>query len=189
MRIILASQSPRRKELMDKLGLNYEIIVSNADETLQEGLSVKEQSKRLGFIKAKEVFDKLEGDRIVIGSDTIVVKDDVIFGKPKDRQDAIKMIKKFQNDKHQVLTSVAVLVEKDGKYFEDIDCVSSDVYVNKMTEKEIEDWVDTGKAYDKAGAYAIQLEFIKFIERIDGNYGAIIGLPVNKVYEMLKKYI
>ena len=99
------------------------------------------------------------------------------------------MIKKFKNDKHQVLTSVAVLVEKNGKYFENIDYVSSDVYISDMTEKEIEDWVDTGKAYDKAGAYAIQCEFIKFIERIDGNYGSIIGLPVNKVYEILKKYI
>ena len=189
MRIILASQSPRRKELMNLLNLDYEIIVSNADETLVEGLTVEEQSKRLGFIKAKEVFNKLEGDRIVIGSDTIVVKDGVIFGKPKDRQDAINMIKKFKNDKHQVITSVAVLIEKNGKYTEHIDYVSSDVYVNDMTDKEIEEWIDTGKAYDKAGAYAIQLEFMKFIDRIDGNYGAIIGLPVNKVYEILKEYI
>jgi len=189
MKVILASQSPRRRELMDLLNIKYEIIASNVEETLIEGLSVEEQSKRLGFIKAKAVFDELKGDRIVIGSDTIVVKDGKIYGKPKDKQDAINMLKTLKNDKHQVITSVAVLVEKDGQYKEHIDYVVSDVYVSDMSEKEIEEWIDTGKAYDKAGAYAIQLEFVKFIDRIDGNYAAIIGLPINKVYKILKKYI
>ena len=98
MRIILASKSPRRKELMDLLGIDYEIIVSNVDETLEEGLSLEEQSKRLAFIKAKAVFDKIEGDKIVIGSDTIVVKDGKIYGKPKDREDAINMINSIKNE-------------------------------------------------------------------------------------------
>ena len=80
MKVILASKSPRRKELMDLLGIDYEIIVSNADETFEEGLSLREQSKRLGYIKAKAVFDETSGDRIVIGSDTMVLKDDKIYG-------------------------------------------------------------------------------------------------------------
>ena len=189
MRVILASKSPRRKELMDLLGIDYDIIVSNADETLEEGLSLEEQSKRLAFIKAKAVFDKVEGDKIVIGSDTIVVKDGKIYGKPKDREDAINMINSIKNDKHQVITSIAILVQKEGEYKEHIDYVVSDVYVSDMTEKEIEEWVDTGKAYDKAGAYAIQLEFAKYIDRLDGNYGAIVGLPINEVYRILKKYV
>ena len=92
MKVILASKSPRRKELMDFLGIDYEIKVSEVDETLEEGLAIEEQSKRLGYIKAKAVFDQTTGDRIVIGSDTLVVKDNIIFGKPKDRQDAINMI-------------------------------------------------------------------------------------------------
>ena len=96
MKIILASQSPRRKELMDLLNINYEIIVSNADETLEKGLTIEEQAKKLSYIKAKTVFDKTSGDRIVIGSDTMVVKNGKIYGKPKDNQDAFKMLKELK---------------------------------------------------------------------------------------------
>ena len=189
MKVILASKSPRRKELMDLLGIEYEIMVSEADETLEEGLSLEEQSKKLGYIKAKAVFDKTQGDRIVIGSDTIVVKDGKIFGKPKDREDAFNMIDILKNDKHQVFTSIAILVQKDGKYDEHIECDITNVYVSDMSKEEINAWLDTEKAYDKAGAYAIQLEFAKYIERIDGNYGTIVGIPINKVYRILKQYI
>jgi len=189
MKVILASKSPRRKELMELLGRDFEIMVSEVDETLEEGLSLEEQSKKLGYIKAKAVFDKTSGNRIVIGSDTLVVKDEKLFGKPKDKQDAINMIEALKNDKHQVITSIAVLVEKDGKYEEYLDCDIVDVYVSDMTQDEIEAWVNTGKAYDKAGAYAIQLEFAKYIEKIDGNYESIVGLPLNKVYKILKQYI
>ena len=189
MRVILASKSPRRKELMDLLGIDYEIIVSEADETIEEGLTLEEQSKRLGLVKAKAVFDQTSGDRIVIGSDTLVVKDGKLFGKPKDREDAINMINAIKNDKHQVITSVAILVQKDGEYKEYLDCDITDVYVADMTDKEIESWIDTGKAYDKAGAYAIQLEFAKHIEKIDGSYSSMVGLPINKVYNILKEYI
>lgn len=189
MKVILASKSPRRKELMDLLGIDYEIMVSDVDETLEEGLSLEEQSKKLGYIKAKAVFDKTSGDRIVIGSDTLVVKDGKLFGKPKSRENAINMIEDLKNDKHQVITSIAILVEKDGKYEEYLDCDITDVYVSDMSKEEIESWIDTGKAYDKAGAYAIQLEFSKHIEKIDGNYNSVIGLPINKVYKVLKNYI
>ena len=189
MKVILASKSPRRKELMDLLGINYEIMISEADETIEEGLTLEEQSKRLGFIKAKAVFDKTSGDRIVIGSDTLVVKDGKLFGKPKDREDAINMINTIKNDKHQVITSVVILIQKDGEYKEYLDCDITDVYVADMSQKEVEEWIDTGKAYDKAGAYAIQLEFAKHIEKINGNYDSVIGLPINKVYNILKEYI
>ena len=189
MRVILASKSPRRKELMDLLGINYEIMVSNVDETLEKGLPIEEQSKRLGFMKAKAIFDKTQNDRIVIGSDTLVVKNNQLFGKPKDRQDAIRMIQSLKNGKHQVITSLAVLVEKNGKYEEYVDADVVDVYISDMTQKEIEEWVDTGKAYDKAGAYAIQAEFAKFIERVEGNYNTIVGLPLHKLYQILKKIL
>lgn len=189
MKVILASKSPRRKELMDLLGIDYEIMVSEADETLEEGLSLEEQSKKLGYIKAKAVFDKTVGDRIIIGSDTMVVKDGKLFGKPKDKQDAVDMLNALKNDKHQVITSIAVLIQKDDKYEEYLDCDIADVYVSDMSDEEIEEWLSTGKAYDKAGAYAIQDEFAKFIDKIDGNYATIVGLPINKVYKVLKKYI
>lgn len=189
MKVILASKSPRRKELMDLLGIDYEIMVSEADETLEDGLSLEEQSKRLGYIKAKAVFDKTAGDRIIIGSDTLVAKDEKLLGKPKDKQDAINMIKFLKNDKHQVITSIAILIQKGNEYKEYIDSDITDVYVSDMSQEEIEAWVETGKAYDKAGAYAIQEEFSKHIEKIDGNYSSIVGLPINKVYKILKKYI
>ena len=190
MKVILASKSPRRKELMDLLGIDYEIIVSNADETLKEGLSFEEQSKRLGYIKAKAVFDETSGDRIVIGSDTMVMKDGKLYGKPKDREDAIRMLNELKNDKHQVFTSLAILVQKGDKYEEYIDCDTTDVYFSDIPEIEIERWVDSGEAYDKAGAYGIQSsKFAVFIDKIDGNYSTVVGLPINKVYNILKKYI
>lgn len=189
MKVILASKSPRRKELMNLLGIDYEIMVSEVTETLEENLTLEEQSKKLGYIKAKDIFDKTSGDRIVIGSDTLVVKDGKLLGKPKNREDAIYMINMLKNDKHQVITSVAILIQKDDKYEEYLDCDITDVYVSDMSQEEIEDWINTGKAYDKAGAYAIQLEFTKHIEKIDGNYNSVIGLPINKVYNILKKYI
>ena len=190
MRVILASGSPRRKELMDMLGIDYEIKVSNTDETLEAGLSFEEQSKRLGYIKAKAVFDETEGDRIVIGSDTMVMKNGKLYGKPKDREDAICMLKELKNDKHQVFTSLAILVQKGNEYKEYIDCDTTDVYFTDMTEREIERWVDSGEAYDKAGAYGVQSsKFTVFIDKIDGNYEAIVGLPIHKVYQILKQYI
>lgn len=190
MKVILASKSPRRKELMDLLGIDYEIIVSNADETLEEGMSFEEQSKRLGYIKAKAVFDETSGDRIVIGSDTMVMKDGKLYGKPKDREDAIRMLNELKNDKHQVFTSLGILVQKGEKYEEYIDCDITDVYFSDISEIEIERWVDSGEAYDKAGAYGIQSsKFAVFIDKIDGNYSTVVGLPINKLYNILKKYI
>lgn len=190
MRVILASGSPRRKELMDMLGIDYDIIVSNADETLEEGLALEEQSKKLGYIKAKAVFDETSGDRIVIGSDTMVVKDGKIYGKPKDKQDAINMLNELKNNKHQVFTSLAILVQKGEEYKEYIDCDTTEVYFSDMTEAEIEKWVDSGEAYDKAGAYGVQSsKFAVFIDKINGNYATIVGLPIHKVYNVLKNYI
>lgn len=186
MRVILASQSPRRKELMEALNLDFKVIVSNADESLEEGLNIEEQAKRVSYIKAKTVFDETTGDRVVIGSDTMVVKDGKIYGKPKDRNDAIKMLETLKNAKHTVYTGLAILMEKNGIYKEILDCDSTDVYFKDMTKKEIEKWLDLGKAMDKAGAYAVQGEFMVFIDRIDGNYQTVMGLPIHKVYDHLK---
>lgn len=186
MRIILASKSPRRKELMNLITDNYEVIGSDVDETLEKDLSVITQAKRLAYIKAKKVFDETNDDRIVIGSDTMVVKDNKIYGKPKSREDAITMIKELKNGEHEVITSLAVLVKKDDKYTEYIDYDITNVYIKDMTEEEILNWVESGNAYDKAGAYAIQGEFGVFIDKIDGNYFTVVGLPIHKLYDILK---
>lgn len=189
MKIVLASKSPRRKELMEFITKDFETIVSDVDETFIDGLSIIEQSKRLAYIKAKEVFNMIEDDVIVIGSDTMVVKNDKVFGKPEDRENAINMIKELKNNKHQVITSLAVLVRKNGKYEEYIDYDITEVHIKDMSEDEIIKWVDSNKCYDKAGAYAIQGEFSVFIDKMVGNYFTVVGLPIHKLYDILKKYI
>ena len=188
MKIILASKSPRRKELMNILNVNYDIIVSNADESLDNNLSMEEQSKKLAFSKAKAVFDKTEGDRIVIGADTLVYKNDKKFGKPGNAENAIKMLNELKNSVHQVCTGISILVQKNEMYYEFTDCSTTSIHIKNMTENEILEWIDTGKAFDKAGGYAIQEEFAKFIDKIDGNYSSVVGLPIDKVYDIIKKF-
>lgn len=190
MKVILASKSPRRKELLSMLGIEFDIMVSNEDEQVDNNMSFKDQAEQISYIKAKNIFDKTTGDRIVIGSDTMVVSiDGKIYGKPKDKEDAIKTIKELKNTKHNVITGLCILVQKGNKYIEHIDNDIAEVYINDMTEKEIEKWIDSGEAYDKAGSYAVQGRFGIHIERINGNYSTIVGLPIHKVYKILKEYI
>ena len=165
----------------------FEVIVSDADEKLEEGLTIEEEAKKISYIKAKTVFDETSGDRIVIGSDTMVTKDGRVYGKPKDDQDAFNMLKTLKNDKHQVITGLAVLVERNGQYKEYIDYDIADVYFTDMSDEEIWSWIKTGKASDKAGAYAVQGEFMVHIEKMDGNFSTVMGLPIHKVYDILKK--
>lgn len=189
MRIILASQSPRRKKLMDLINLKYDVIVSNADESFEDGLNIKEQSKRLAYKKAKKVFDETDGDRIVIGSDTMVLKDERVYNKPKDKDDAIRMLHELNGNEHEVITSLSVIIEKNGKIIEYADYDIAEVHIKKMSDEEIMEWVENGKPLDKAGAYAIQSEFAVYVDRIVGNYFTIVGLPIHKLYDVIKEYI
>ena len=189
MRIILASQSKLRKELLLQMGLKFEVIVSKAKETLEEGLSIEEQSKKLAYIKAKTVFDETSGERIVIGSDTMIIKDDKIFGKPKNKEDAINMLKLLKNTNHKVITSLCVLIERNNEYKEYIDYDITEVYFKDMTNDEILHWIDIGNPYDKAGAYELQSPFCVFVKKVDGNFNTVQGLPTQKLYDILKKYI
>lgn len=189
MRIILASKSPRRKELMDLITTNYEVIVSNADETHIANLSIEEESKRLAYIKAKKVFDETSGDRLVIGSDTMVLKDNKVYEKPEDEQDAKRMLQELQGSKQEVISSLCVLIEKDSRYEEYIDYDRAIIYIKNMSEEEIDRWIKIGNPLDKAGGYAVNGEFCVFIDRIEGNYTTTVGMPVHKLYDILKKYI
>lgn len=186
MKIILASKSPRRKELLDLINVKYEVMVSEADETVEPGLTVQEQAKKLSYKKAKVVFEKTTGNRVVIGSDTMVIKNNKLYGKPKNEEEAIQMIEELKNGKHQVITGLTVLIEKDKIYKEEQDYDITEVEIKDMNQQEIVDWVRSGNALDKAGAYAIQGEFAKFIEKINGNYTTVVGLPIHKVYDILK---
>jgi len=191
MKIILASKSPRRKELLQLITPKFEIIVSDAEEKLEENLNPEEQATRISYTKAKTVYEKTTGDRIIIGSDSMVVKDSKIYGKPKNREHAKEMIKQLlSGDRaHTVITGLSIIVEKQGKYeeYKTFDAVK--VYFKEMKDEEIEKWLDTGKAMDKAGAYGIQTEFGVFVEKIEGNYTTAVGLPIHKVYDIIKEYI
>lgn len=191
MRIILASSSPRRKDLLELITKSFEIIVSNAEEILEPGLTPREEAENISYQKAKIVFDETEGDRIVIGADTMVVKNNKIYGKPKTKEIAKQMLKELlEGDRtHTVVTGLTVLVQKGENYkgYKTSDEVK--MYFAKMTDQEIESWISTGKAYDKAGAYAANEEFAKHIEKIEGNFMSAIGLPIHKLYEIIKEYI
>ena len=191
MKFILASGSPRRKELLKLLVPEYEIIVSGIDEKLEDEQTPSEQVIRLAYTKAKDVFNKTTGNRIVIGSDTVVARNEIIYGKPKDRVDAKRMIKEFlEGDRtHSIMTGLAVLIEKDGKYEEYKTFDEAKIFLKDMTDKQIDWWLDTEKWTDKAGAYAIQEEFGAFVNKIEGNYQTIVGLPIHKLYDIIEEYI
>lgn len=189
MKIILASKSPRRKALMDLAGFDYEILISDVDETINEEMSLEENSKEIAFRKAKSIFDNTQGDRIIIAADTLVIKDNEAFGKPKTRQEAISMLKKLQGAMHKIYTSLVVLVENKGEYKEYKELFPVEVFVKNIDTNEIENYVDVNfdDVYDKAGAYAIQGRFSIFIDKIIGNYSSALGLPIQRVYDILKE--
>lgn len=187
MGIILASGSPRRKELLQLVVPKFEIIVSETEEELVEGLTVEEQATNLAYQKAKTVFLQTSGDRIVIGADTIVVKNEKIYGKPKDKKQAKEFIKELlEGDKtHYIITGLSILIQKDEqtKEYKTYDKVK--VYLKDISDEEIEKWIQTGNAMDKAAAYGIQNEFCVFVEKIEGNYTTAVGLPTHKVYDII----
>ena len=191
MKFILASGSPQRKELLKLVIPEFEIKVSGVEEKLEEGLTVPEQVTRLAYIKAKDIYEKTEGNRIIIGSDTVVTKNGKIYGKPKSREHAKKMLNELQEgDKtHSIMTGLCIIISENGKYKEYKTFDEVKIYLKNMNDNEIEKWLDTGKAMNKAGAYGIQNEFCVFIEKIEGNYDTAVGLSTHKIYDIIKEYI
>ena len=189
MRIVLASSSPRRRELMKEFNLPFEIITKNVDETFDMNKNIYEESMEIAKKKAQVVYDSISSDVIVIGSDTIVVQDGLIYGKPKDYDDAVKMLSTFSDNHHEVISSLCLLIRKNGKEYVEKTYDKCDVYVDKMSKGEIDEWIKSNDVYSKAGAYAIQEGFGKYIKRIDGDYFSIVGFPIHKLHELLKKYI
>lgn len=187
MKIILASSSPRRRELMSLAKIEYEILVSDLEEMRNRTLSIEEQSKDLAMQKAKIVYDNTQGDRVIIAADTLVVKGDKVFGKPEDREDAIRMLRALQGQRHQVYTSIAVLIENRGKEKEYNEIHKTSVFVKPMNDLEISEYIANEMPYDKAGAYGIQDSFAIFIDKIEGNYTNVLGLPIQRIYEILKE--
>ena len=183
-KLILASKSPRRKELLELLGFNFDVVVSEVNELASDNLSPEELVKTLAFQKAKSVF-KTHPNDVVLGSDTIVVVDNEILGKPKNQNQAKEMILKMKNREHQVITGVAILSDKENIIFSN----TSIVHFNDIEEKEIDKYIKTTEPYDKAGGYAIQGWAARYISAIEGNYYTIMGLPLDKVFEGLNKVL
>lgn len=186
MKVILASQSPRRAAILDLAKIDFEVLPSSYDEKIEEG-NIEDISKKIAYGKASEIFNNTQGDRCIIGADTIVVKDNKIFGKPKDRADAIRMLKELEGEYHTVYTSLAILIEDKGELKEYNEVSKTAIKVAHMSDEEITEYVDKEEPFDKAGAYAIQTSFSKYITKIEGNYMSVIGLPIDKVYKILKE--
>lgn len=191
--IILASGSPRRKELLEQIKLPYEVIVSEVDETTQMEKPeqiVMELSKR----KAIDVFESSynisnpDDTLIVIGADTVVAHNRKILGKPIDYDDAFTMIKSYSGQSHHVYTGVTLAGMKNGKRFVDSFVEDTKVYVTTMTDEEIHRYLSTGESMDKAGAYGIQGAFAAYISRIEGDYFNVVGLPLCALQQRIKKY-
>ena len=191
MKVILASNSPRRKELLKLIIENFEVMPSDINEILQDNLTPQEQVINLSYRKAKDIYKKTNGNRIIIGSDTIVVKDEKIYGKPKNKLNAKQMIKDLlQQDKtHKIITGLSVIIYVNGEYIEYKLFDEVKVYLKDILDEEIDRWIETGKAMDKAAGYGIQNEFCVFVDKIDGNYTSAVGLPTHKLYDIIKEYI
>ena len=187
-RIILASASPRRRELMKQAGFEFEIQVSHKEECYKS-TKPAEIVKELALLKAEDIAaQNEEPNLIVIGADTIVAVDDRILGKPKDKADALDMVRSMQGRSHQVYTGVSIIkFDSDGNKEVISHAVCTDVVVYPMSEEEILSYVEDESIMDKAGAYAIQGEFgAKYIERFEGDYYNVVGLPISYIYQVLK---
>ncbi len=181
-KIILASASPRRKELLSLITKEFTVAVSGCEEIIDTSLSPQQIVESLARQKAQWVYEQ-NPNNIVIGSDTIVVLEGEILGKPKDEKDAKAMLSKLSHKSHSVYTGVAILGEGVAEVF----AVETKVEFKELTTQEINWYVKTGEPMDKAGSYGIQGYGSRYVKSITGDYYAVMGLPVNQLYENLVK--
>jgi septum formation protein len=184
MKIILASKSPRRTEILSLMNVDHIIIPSTEEEIIEPGLTPEEVVKSLAYQKARSISKQYPFD-LVIGSDTIVVINNQILGKPKDYNDAVRMLKLLQNNTHQVMTGVSLIQNNNVDTFVDI----AEVTFKEMTQEDIDTYLNLDKPFDKAGAYGIQDSHANFVKEIKGDYYTIMGLPKDKLSQHLTKFI
>lgn len=180
--IILASKSPRRKELLSLITTDFEIKSADVDESLPDGISPSEAVEYLSKIKAEPFRNN---DNLVIGADTVVSINNQILGKPKDKNDAHAMLKMLSGNTHEVYTGVSVLLGDKTETFS----VATRVKFFELTDDEIDRYIETGEPMDKAGAYGIQGFGSLLIEGIDGDYFNVVGLPVSKLNKIITKML
>jgi septum formation protein len=182
--LVLASSSPRRSELLQQMRVTFKVLPVDIDESRLQEESPRTYVERLALEKARAGWERSDKTRPVLGSDTVVVIQDDILGKPKDRAQAIEMLNRLSGNTHQVVTAVALVdAEKSG-----IRLSESLVSFIPLTEQEIERYWQTGEPVDKAGAYAIQGLAAAFIRRIEGSFSGVMGLPIYETMELLKSY-
>lgn len=198
-RIILASASPRRKELLEQIGLEFEICPAKGEEIITKTVP-QEVVMELSRQKAEEVAVMVTtynekhkeivtpSDILIIGADTVVAYGGQILGKPKDEQDAKRMLSMLSGNTHSVYTGVTLcLIDPNGRVGEIVFYEKTDVTMFPIMEEEMERYIATGEPFDKAGSYAIQGKSAIFIEKIEGDYNNVVGLPVTRIYQKLKE--
>lgn len=184
MNIILASGSPRRREILANTNVKFTVITSDIDEKIFENEEPTQLVLRLAFEKCMGVALKNPND-LVIGADTIVVLDNKILGKPKDEEEAFDMLSKLSNREHQVITGISIVNLANEKKL--VDYAISNVKFKKLTDQDIKDYISTKECLDKAGSYGIQGYGALLVEEIKGDYFNIVGLPISKLSDILKE--
>ncbi len=187
--IVLASGSPRRKELLAKTGLKFSVVVSGGEEKAETS-DPAETVEKLSLDKASAVADLLQAEKepqLIIGADTVVACDGEILGKPSDREDAFRMLWKLQGETHQVYTGVTLLLKKEDTWQAHTFNEKTDVQFYPVSREELLAYIETGEPMDKAGSYGIQGKFGIYVKRICGDYNNVVGLPVGRLVYELKK--
>ena len=182
--IILASQSPRRKELLSLLDLEFTVEVKSIDEIFPKDLKTSKVAEYLAELKAS-AFTNIKDDQVIITADTVVILNDTILGKPKDKAEATEMLHRLSNRSHEVITGVCLKSAQKSSTFSS----STKVYFKDLTDAEIDYYIENYKPYDKAGSYGIQ-EWIGAIgiTKIEGSYFNVVGLPIQELNEQLKNF-
>jgi len=181
--LILASSSPRRAELLQAAGISFRVQAANVDEAVQTGERSIDYVIRLAREKASVVAELCQESAVVLGADTIVVIENELIGKPADEDDARRMLRMLSGKWHEVLTGVALIAPREAR----TDAATTRVKFAPLSDDEIEWYVASGEPSDKAGAYAIQGLASRFVERIEGSYSNVVGLPVETVWRLLKE--
>jgi len=190
MTLVLASASPRRQELLRNAGIEFVVQPANIPEIRLLSESPKEFAERMAREKASTIWNDagsahpLQRAQKVLGADTVVAIEDQVLGKPRDSEDAVRMLRLLSGRKHFVITGVCLL----GDEFEDVRSETTHVYFSELSEPEIRSYVDSGEPMDKAGAYAIQGLASRWISKIEGDYNNVVGLPVDLVLRMLREH-
>jgi septum formation protein len=188
MKIVLASNSPRRREILSQLKINFEVVPSSFEETLIN-MEPFELVEHFAYMKALDVYEKLKSqlteETYILGSDTIVYCNK-IMGKPKSDEDAYQMLKTLSHREHQVISGLSIIQGSTGKTITMHD--TTKVWIRELEDREIMNYISSGEPSDKAGAYAIQGLGSLFVEGIQGCYFNVVGLPINKLFEIMKKF-